>query len=241
MKLALPLCLSFLLAVPQLASANAGLAAAIGAMAAASNNYSQGSQPPPPPRLYDEIRAIGFVATSQEQCEARHSAIHVSPALCTKALEIARKEHAQTAPVYRDAASCAAEHPVGTCIPRAAISEQRREVRVFQPAFTGAVIFKTPDDRFGVNAVMAGHHPEAWTRANIPGIAYLAEEGDSRLPGWLVVDYGGAFGVSAPSTRNRMGFGQRTDTARRAGCPGYGYAMTAGGHCPLDRWLDPAK
>lgn len=239
MKLALSLCLSFLLAVPQLASANAGIAASIGAMAAASNNSNR-NRAPRPPRLADEIVARGFVATSQAQCEARKSAIHVSTALCTKALEIARKEHAASAPVYRRAADCAAEHAQASCISRAAISKKRHEIQIFQPAFSGALIFKTPDDRFGVNAVMAGDRPDAWTRAGFQGIAHLDATRDSFLPGWLVVDHG-LFSAAKPTTRSRMAMGGRANEARGAGCPGYGYAMTEGGHCPLDRWLSPAK
>lgn len=239
MKLALSLCLSFLLTVPQLASANAGIAASIGAMAAASGN--SGNRGPEPPRLYDDIVARGFVATDQAQCEARQSAIQVSPLLCTKALEIARKEHNETAPVYSTRKECSAEHPRVSCISRAAISKKRQEVQVFQPAFSGALIFKTPDDRFGVNTVMAGHHPDAWARPGFKGVAHLSQERDSFLPGWLVVDYGGLRSPAKPDTHARMKMGERTAEARRAGCPGYGYAMTRGGHCPVDRWLSPAK
>ena len=63
---------------------------------------------------------------------------------------------------------------------------------------------------------------------------------DSFLPGWLVVDHG-LFSAAKPTTRSRMAMGGRADEARAAGCAGYGYAMTEGGHCPLDRWLSPAK
>lgn len=242
MKLALSLCLSFLLAVPQLASANAAVVASIGAIAAISGNNSNSNSDrgPRPPRLADEIVARGFVATSQAQCEARKSAIHVSAALCTKAFEIARKEHAALAPVYRRAADCAAEHAQASCVSRAAISKKRHEIQVFQPAFSGALIFKTPDDRFGVNAVMAGHRSDAWTRAGFQGVAHLDATRDSFLPSWLVVDHG-LFSAAKPTTRSRMAMGGRADEARAAGCAGYGYAMTEGGHCPLDRWLSPAN
>lgn len=238
MKLILSICLSFLIAAPQMATAMpmGGVAASISMMGAGNNNRRP--RPITPPRLDDKVLARGFVATSQAQCEARQSIIHVSSTLCTRALEIARQEHAETAPVYQRAEDCAAEHPTGTCEPRAAISEQRREVRVFQPAFTGALIFKTDDDRFGVNAVMAGHRGDAWTRPGFPGIAYLHEARDSWLPAWMVVNYGGLFGTSKPDTEDRMIQGQRTGKARKAGCPGYGYAMAANGHCPVDRILD---